>query len=122
MKTSLWGRTVIAGLGMILPLGAEALSAEYRGRVVDSRTAGPLEARIYLQAADGTWLFVETADRAGRAVPYHEQWVPMPGSVDKHTTISAHEFRVELSPGEYRLTVERGKEYLPLERVVRVGT
>jgi hypothetical protein len=38
-----------------------------------------------------------------------------------HTTLSAHPFAVQLLPGKYKLTVERGKEYFPLTRQVKVG-
>jgi hypothetical protein len=120
------GRTVatrswFARLAVAWLIGSVASATEFRGRVVDASSGRSLEARIYLQAPDGSWLFVESADPAGRAVPYSEQWVPMRDSVEKHTTISAHAFRIDVKPGEYRLTVERGKEYLPLERTVRIG-
>lgn len=45
-----------------------------------------------------------------------------PRSVEVHTTLSAHPFRVELPPGRYTVTVERGKEYRPLTRQLEVGT
>src|SRR5262249_35634854 len=41
--------------------------------------------------------------------------------VEMHTTLSAHPFVAELLPGKYTLTVERGKEYLPIEREVEIG-
>ncbi|WP_165244681.1 CehA/McbA family metallohydrolase [Paludisphaera soli] len=115
-------RGCVKATAAIFLLAGGAGATEYRGRVVDSRTGAPLASRVYLQAPDGDWLFVDAADREGRATPYREQWVPMPGSIDRHTTVTAHEFRIELPPGDYRLAVERGKEYLPLERVVRMGT
>lgn len=122
---SVGDRTGRARLVMtLLPLALAAAAspaAELRGRVVDAATGQPLAARIYLRAEDGRWLFVESADPDGRAIPYAEQWVPMPDSVERHTTVSAHAFRAALEPGEYRIVVERGKEYLPLERAVRVG-
>jgi len=37
-----------------------------------------------------------------------------------HTTLSAHPFTIDLPPGKYTITVERGKEYLPLVRDVTV--
>jgi hypothetical protein len=37
-----------------------------------------------------------------------------------HTTLSAHPFSIDLPPGKYTITVERGKEYLPLVREVSV--
>jgi len=38
-----------------------------------------------------------------------------------HVTLSAHPFVVQLPPGRYTLTVERGKEYHPERREVTVG-
>jgi hypothetical protein len=38
-----------------------------------------------------------------------------------HTTLSAHPFVVELPPGRYTITLERGKEYLPQSHQVTVG-
>jgi len=37
-----------------------------------------------------------------------------------HTTLSAHPFTIELPPGKYVVTVERGKEYLLLVRDIVV--
>ena len=96
------------------PLAEDSTECELTGYVLDEATALPLPARVYLQSEAGEWLFVESAAREGSALPYAEQWVPMPGSIDRHTTISAHPFRARLKPGRYAVTVERGKEYLPL--------
>ncbi len=99
-----------------------APGAEFVGKVVDAETGNPLAARVYLQSADGDWLFVESASVTGTALPYREQWVPMQHAVEKHTTISAHPFRQTLAPGQYTVTIERGKEYHPLSRKVTIGT
>ncbi|MFN7875604.1 MAG: CehA/McbA family metallohydrolase [Pirellula sp.] len=88
------------------------------GSVVDADTQEPIAARIYLQNVDGDWLFVRSASDHGTAWPYAEEWVPMPESVERHTTISAHPFTVMLAPGEYRITIERGKEYFPLNETL----
>jgi hypothetical protein len=45
----------------------------------------------------------------------------MPNSVERHTTLSAHPFLVDLPAGDYLFTIERGKEYHTLERKVNVG-
>ena len=82
-------------------IASVSVAGEFEGRVVDSRTGDPLAARIYLEGPAGRWHFVEPADHAmGHAQPYQEQWVPMPGSVERHTIVSPHPFRVELAPGE----------------------
>lgn len=88
------------------------------GSVVDADTEEPIAARIYIQDAKGDWLFVRSASDHGIAWPYAEEWVPMPESVERHTTVSAHPFTVMLAPGEYRITIERGKEYFPLNETL----
>ncbi|HSG71322.1 MAG TPA: hypothetical protein VLA12_12955, partial [Planctomycetaceae bacterium] len=100
-----------------LPLEA----AEFRGRVIDADTEQPLAARIYLQSESGEWLFVESAVTEGSALPYKEQWVPQPDSVELHTTVSAHPFKLDLPAGKYSLTIERGKEYTPLHAELMIG-
>src|SRR5690606_34626259 len=40
---------------------------------------------------------------------------------EKHTTLSAHPFQVELPAGHYVVTVERGKEYRPAIHEVEIG-
>lgn len=96
-------------------------ATEFKGHIVDHETGEPLAARIYVTNQAGEDLFVESADPDGSAVIYREQWVPMEGSSEKHTTVSAHPFKVELPPGTYKLTVERGKEYFPLEATLEIG-
>lgn len=108
-------------LGLCLPAPASACGAELVGHVLDAETRAPLAARVYVRDAQGSWRFVETAHPDGSALPYREQWVPMPDSVEQHTTISAHPFRISLEPGEYEVTVERGKEYFPLTRRIIVA-
>jgi len=98
-----------------------AHATEFKARVIDDKTSEPLAARIYLTGSDGNDLFVESADPDGTAVIYREQWVPMEGSSEKHTTVSAHSFKADLKPGKYQLTVERGKEYFPLTAAIEIG-
>ncbi|MGE4180489.1 MAG: hypothetical protein AB7J34_11745 [Limisphaerales bacterium] len=84
------------------------------GRIIDATTREPIPARIYIQHEDGRWFFPESADPAGSAIRYEKRnWINT-NSVEFHTTLSAHPFRVALPPGRYRATVERGKEYRPL--------
>lgn len=87
----------------------------FAGSIVDADTRKPIAARVYLQDAQGNWLFVRSASDQGTAWPYAEAWVPMPDSVERHTTVSAHPFTINLTPGEYQVLIERGKEYLPLK-------
>ncbi len=90
------------------------------GSVVDADTKQPIAARVYLQDSEGNWLFVRSASDQGTAWPYAEAWVPMPQSVERHTTVSAHPFTVDLAPGDYQVVIERGKEYLPLHTQLEV--
>ncbi|MCA9062482.1 MAG: CehA/McbA family metallohydrolase [Planctomycetaceae bacterium] len=96
-------------------------ATEFRGTVVDHQTGAPIAARIYLQNKDGEWLFVNAGSPGASALPYTEQWVPIPGSVELHTTVSAHEFVADLDPGEYTITIEKGKEYLPVTETIKVS-
>jgi hypothetical protein len=84
-----------------------------RGEVVDAATGQLLPCRIYIQAGDGSWFFPHSEATAGSAIPYRKQRADDPNCVEMHTTLSAHPFVVELPPGKYSVTVERGKEYLP---------
>jgi hypothetical protein len=96
-------------------------AAEFRARIIDHDTSKPIPARVYLTHEGGEELFVESADPDGTAVIYREQWVPMEGSSEKHTTVSAHPFKADLQPGKYQLTIERGKEYFPLTDTIEIG-
>ena len=91
-----------------------------RGRVVDAETGEPLAHRIYIRGEDGKWYFPKSALPDGSAITYQKQRGNR-GSIEMHTTLSAHPFTVELPPGQYTITVERGKEYLPVTRKVAVG-
>ncbi len=120
----------IAALGLWLALSSSIIaqgttqqakqSVRFVGTVIDADTKQPIAARVYLQDNLGNWLFVRSASAQGTAWPYAEAWVPMPNSVDRHTTVSAHPFTIELAPGEYQLVIERGKEYLPLNEKLAV--
>lgn len=114
-------------IGSLITLIATVLStsishsAPFTGTILDEDTDEPIPARIYLRAATGEWRFVTSATPEGSALPYREQWVPTEGSEEKHTTVSAHPFEIDLEPGRYFLTIERGKEYLPLTETLEIG-
>ena len=90
-----------------------------RGEVVDAHSGEPLPARVYVRGTDGRWLFARSASPQGSAIEYHKQ--RQQGSLEMHTTVSAHPFVVDVSPGHYAVRVERGKEYLPWEADVEIG-
>ena len=92
------------------------------GEVVDADTGETLAHRIYIQDEKGKWYFSKSASPDGSAVVYKKQNWGNKKSVEFHTTVSAHPFTIELLAGQYTITIERGKEYLPLTRKVTVGT
>jgi len=82
--------------------------------VVDADSGHRIPCRIHLRSEGGAWVFAQSIDPEGSALPYREQWVPMPGVEDQHTTVSAHPIVAHLTPGtRYTLEIEHGKEYLP---------
>jgi hypothetical protein len=99
--------------------GPPAHGATLTGEIRDAATGQLVAARLYVRSSQGQWFFARSADSAGRAVEYRKERAP--ASVEMHTALSAHPFTVELPPGRYSLTVERGKEYLPAEREVEIG-
>ncbi len=89
-----------------------------RGRIVDADTKEMLPARLYIESAVGEFLHAKSRNKQGKAVPYSK--IRPNGSVEVHTSLSAHSFVVDLPPGEYKLTAERGKEYLPASKSITV--
>ena len=88
------------------------------GAIMDADTGKPVAARLYIQNATGEWFFAESGSPECIAVRYAKtNWVNA-RAVEVHTTLSAHPFRVELPPGRYTVTTERGKEYHPLTQEV----
>lgn len=91
-----------------------------RGEVLEAESAKPIACRLYIQGGDGSWHFAKSDSPRGSAVEYRKQKDWNPACVEMHTTLSAHPFTAELPPGEYTILVERGKEYLPESRTVKV--
>lgn len=110
---------LVVGLLNVSMAMAQQPAVPLRGRVVDAQTREPVAARIYVQSADGTWYFPKSAAREGTAIPYQRKVEP--ASVEQHVTLSAHPFEVMVPPGKYTITVERGKEYVPLVQTIEVG-
>jgi hypothetical protein len=83
------------------------------GSVIDSQSSFPLAARIYLQNKNtGEWHFPKSNAPSGTAIEYRRQ-VGQTTSKEMHTTLSADPFQISLAPGQYRMEVVRGKEFLP---------
>lgn len=117
--------TLIAGLVTLRCFAAEEASTnrtayQLRGEVLDAETQRPLPCRIYIQGGDGAWYFAKSESPSGSAVEYRKQKDWNPPSVEMHTTLSAHPFIVRLPSGTYTLLVERGKEYVPESRQVKI--
>ena len=89
-----------------------------RGRIEDAATGRLVPARLYVDDGED-WFFAQATDPAGSAVRYNRRHGAY-NSVEIHTTLSAHPFALELEPGLYTVRVERGKEYQPLVRRLRV--
>lgn len=110
----------ILALGLLVFLLPATASAEIlRGRVVDAETKEPIACRLYVKASDGSWRFATSADPKGSALKYSVERSPK--SFEKHVTLSAHGFEVEVPAGKTTITVERGKEYQPLVKTINVG-
>ncbi len=91
------------------------------GEVVDEATKQIIPSRLYIQREDGRWFFPESTAPEGSALRYeHRNWANT-NAVEYHTTLSAHPFRIELEPGNYTFTAERGKEYRPFTQRVEIG-
>jgi hypothetical protein len=102
--------------------GTAVSAATLNGEVVDADTGQLLAHRIYIRAENGTWYFPKSASPNGSAVVYKKQNWDNKNSIEMHTTLSAHPFTIELPPGEYSVTFERGKEYFPVTRAVSIDT
>src|SRR5262245_42585933 len=104
-----------------LSLTSHAPGATVTGEIVDSASGKLLPARIYIQSDAGRWFFPTSTVSGATAVRYQRQAGKFTNSIEQHTTLSAHPFNLELEPGGHKFTVERGKEFFPLEKRVEVG-
>lgn len=111
------------GIAAILPVPAAErprAPATVEGEIVDAETGRPLPARLYIQAEDGGWHYPTSVSPAGSALRYERQRANS-DSFERHTTLSAHPFRVDLPPGRYVFTVACGPEYRRTRREVTVA-
>jgi hypothetical protein len=112
---------LVAGGAVGLASGPQDTRVRLTGEVIDRATSRPIPARVYIQGEDGSWHFPRSRSPTGSAVPYRKQRSDHPRSVEMHTTLSAHPFVLDLPPGRYTITVERGHEYHPEVRQVVLG-
>ncbi|HUE71521.1 MAG TPA: CehA/McbA family metallohydrolase [Pirellulaceae bacterium] len=85
------------------------------GAIIDADTGRPIAARVYLQADSKRWHFPQAKSTTETAVLYQREY-PATSSVEMHTALPAAPFEVKLPRGKYALTIERGKEYVPLTK------
>jgi hypothetical protein len=85
-----------------------------KGTVVDVETGKPIPCRVTIRGADGKF---HVAKSEG-GVPYTKE---RGTSAEGHVTLTTHPFEIELAPGAYTVTVQRGKEYLPDTRRVEIA-
>lgn len=78
----------------------------------------PVAARLYIEGPPGTFHFAHSAAAQGTAVVYDVKRSET--CREQHVTLSAHPFEVDLLPGEYTFTVERGHEYFATKQLVTV--
>lgn len=112
----------LSGVVVCLWLGLTGVSsaAMVTGQMLDAADGKPVAARLYIQSDAGEWFFAESI--GGIAVRYAKtNWVN-PRAMEVHTTLTSNFFRVELPPGRYTFTAERGKEYHPLTQAVVVAS
>jgi len=89
------------------------------GEVRDAKSGAIIACRLYIQAESGAWHF-PVDDGSTSVVLYDRENYWNKSQVERHATIAAKPFRVDLPLGSYTVTVERGKEYLPLKTKVTV--
>lgn len=111
-------RRYFAACMAAIAMVSAAHGASFIGNVVDSKTGATIPSRVYVQSESEEWFFPSSLSPNGSAVYYKKERVK--GSVEMHTTLSAHPFKIELPVGKYSITVERGKEYRPLTRAVEM--
>lgn len=112
------GRRLAVMLFVIVCAIPDASPVELRGTIVEAKTGKPVAARIYIENAAGKSFFAKSPSKIGSAIVYDKR---RGDSIERHTTVSAHPFVVDLPAGSYTLTVERGKEYLTAIEKVTVG-
>lgn len=94
-------------------------AAELEGVIVDASSGQPVAARLYIADEAGKSFFASSKSTEGQAVTYDVS--RSSASFERHTSLSAHPFVVELPPGKYQITVERGKEYRQWQATVSIG-
>lgn len=112
--------SIATALAALLNITLPCVAATVTGEIVDAATGRAVAARLYIRDAAGEWFFGDSSSDQGGAIRYAKTSRVNARSMEHHTTLSAHPFRAELPPGDYTFTIERGKEFFPLEKKVTV--
>ena len=112
-------RAILQAALVVVLLVSPSPAETIRGKVTDVLSKEPLPCRIYVHGSDGGWYFAKSADANGTSLTYSVERSPQ--SFEKHVTLSAHPFEVDVPAGKTTITVELGKEYHPLTKTVMVG-
>jgi len=101
-------------------MAPRASGALVTGLLQDEGTGQLISGRLYIQSASGEWFFAASAETNSPAIPYaRTNWVNL-NAMECHVTLPTGAFRVELPPGRYTFTAERGKEYFPATTTIEV--
>ena len=97
------------------------LAAQVRltGRVVDEQTGEPLAARLEIRSKKGERFEARSIDPAKPALPYKRQVAS--ASLEHHVTLEAVPFVIDLLPGKYLLTAQKGKEWLVATKEISIA-
>jgi len=87
--------------------------------VCDDATGRAVPARLYVSGSDGRfWLPAAPADHSTALYDCND---PVAGIRETYAAATRYPLEIELPPGRYSVTIERGKEYLPLTEAVDVS-
>ena len=106
-------------------IGAAPTAAQERRlslAITDADSGQPLAARVYLRNEQHQPFFLQSLSADGAAVKYEvRRGGETSSSFEFHTTVSADPCFVDVPPGRYTLTVERGKTYFPSVQEIEVS-
>jgi hypothetical protein len=115
----MWSAIIALSCCILWMSAGDAADHDVRVTVLDSENNQPIPARIYLTDSAGQPFYFQSSSPEGSAVRYEKQnWINAK-SVEYHTTVSAHPCHVQVPDGDYELTVERGKTWLPHSQTIR---
>ena len=102
-------------LGVLIISTTTYGSSALVGYVYDAATGELLPARVYVTGSDGMPCL--PVPRPGESIFHYDV---TRGVREVYATIGAHSFRVAVPPGKTTVTIERGKEYVPMTRKIDV--